>query len=137
MSRDFSPRECWIANDTSSTNEHPYGIWLENVKWTINGHSEWTYSDEELQDRRNHKYLAVLGCDIYSRIRSMLDTDSFENLNRLLNELVDADFGDEGTSAFPKKVTDWYYNRHGHYYREPNDEEFLEYIIKEFGVRES
>ena len=88
------------------------------------------YTEEELSDRIAHKYLAVMGADIYKQVRKMLSEEKFERLNNLLGQLIEADFGNKGTSDFPKEITDWYYNRNGHYYHEPNDEELIEYLKK-------
>lgn len=131
MSRDFSPKQCWLANKESSQ-EIPFGIYLQNFRWIINGEDHWAYTDEELQDRRNHKYLAVTGADIYKDVRNFLTNENFEKLNTLIGEMIEADDDGKCTSSFPKEMTDWYFNRNNHYYHEPNDEEFLDYIRREW-----
>ena len=131
MSRDFSPKQCWLVNKESSQ-EIPFGIYLQNFRWNINGEDHWAYTDEELLDRRNHKYLAVTGADLYKDVRNFLTNENFEKLNTLLGEMIEADDDGKCTSSFPKEMTAWYFNRNNHYYHEPNDEEFLDYIRREW-----
>lgn len=124
MSRDWSPRECWAVH------LHDKDLFFSNIEIIVDGKSRgmW-FTDEELEDRKTHKYVAVLCGGIYKKLRETITDDAFENLNRTLGELVDADFGGKGTSQFPSEMTTWYFNLKNHYYREPNNEEFLEYIL--------
>lgn len=132
MSRDFSPRECWYKNKETISDTIPHGIYLQNYSWVIDGKEHPAFTDAELQDRRVHPYLAVTGGDIYKTVREILPEEKFEKLNRLIGELIDADFGGKSTDGFPKEVTDWYFNRHNHHYHEPNDATFLEYLRRKW-----
>ena len=123
MSRDFAPCHHWAANLM-----YP-DLYFSNIKMCFAGKEEWIYTEEELADRKTHPYIAVMGTDIYKTLREKLSEDRFKELNKALGELADADTNHRDTSRFPAEMVDWYYNRHGHYYHEPNDEEFLEYIL--------
>ena len=125
MSRDFSPRMHWAAHLQNQD------LYFTNIEYSFNGKKWLLYTEKELEDRRKHKALAVLGADIYKRLREELSDDEFEELNETLQELADNDFGGKETGSFPDKMTDWYYNRHAYYYHEPNDKEFMEYIIRD------
>ena len=127
MSRDFSPRECWYANKMSGCD-----AWLQNITYTYGGKTWDMYTEEELADRRLHKALAVLGADIYKAVKEMLNKKQFESFNKTLERLIEADESKGSLSGFPKEVTDWYFNRNGHYYREPNDEEMLEFLQRTY-----
>ena len=70
----------------------------------------------------------MLATNIYADIKRMLSPEAFDALNEYLGRLVEADFSKNSTAEFPKEVTDWYFNKHNHHYREPNDESFMEYI---------
>ena len=122
MSKDFSPQMHWF-----SYLRFP-DMYTSNITWTINGKSFPMYSDEELADRKNHIAVQVLAADIYKKIRDILSNEKFETLNETLQKLAETDAAGSDTSAFPKEMTDWYFNRHDHYCREPNDEGFLSYL---------
>ena len=125
MSRDFSPRECWYANKMSKCD-----AWLQNITYSYGGKSWDMYTEDELTDRRSHKALAVLGADIYKTVKEMLNEKQFESFNVTLEKLIAQDESNGCTSGFPKEITDWYFNRHNHYYHEPNDQELLEFLEK-------
>ncbi len=129
MSADFSPRICWFVNEQNND------LYLQNIKYTYNGKSVWAYTEEELNDRKAHKALAVLGTDIYKKIRNMLSEDDFNALNNQLQAMIDADVAGKSTASFPEEMTCWYYNRNNHHYHEPNDEEFLEYVTTKYNVK--
>ncbi len=124
MSRDFSPKICWEVNKQNPD------LFISNIMFEINGKTSWMYTEDELADRRNHKVLQVLGADVYAPIRALLCEDEFEGLVKQLETLVQADEKGTGVSDFPEEMTTWFYNRHDHYYHEPNDEEFLEWVTK-------
>ena len=126
MSRDFAPFHHW-----ASYKNHPE-IYTNNIKWTIGDKVSYQYTDEELDDRKSHIYMHVLGADIYKDVRKVLTDEKFEELNSLLGRLVDAAFKMEDLSQFPKEIVDWFFNANEHYYHEPNDEEFMEYLKKEW-----
>ena len=126
MSADFSPQMCWMANK-----QFP-GLYLSNIRFSLNGKEEWMFTKEELEDRRKHQYIAVLGCDIYAKLRKSLSKNHFEELNNMLGELVKADEEGSDLSGFPEEVKIWYFNSNRHHYREPNDEAFVEYIEGQF-----
>lgn len=128
MSRDFSPQQCWIVNNI----EHSKDLYLSNLRFFSNGEWHDMYTEEELADRKAHKYIAVLACDLYNKFKKVLSAEQFERLNNDLKELTDADTAGESTARFPKEMTDWYYNRNDHYYHEPNDEEFMEFVLKNY-----
>lgn len=123
MSRDFTPRECWYANKMSGCD-----AWLQNITYSYGGKSWDMYTEDELTDRRSHKALAVLGADIYKTVKELLSEKQFESFNITLEKLIAQDEANESTSDFPKQLTDWFYNRHGHYYHEPNDIELIEFL---------
>lgn len=122
MSRDFSPREHWLAEKQFE------GLHFSNIIMHIGDKKEPLYSEEELCDRKEHRYLAVLGADIYRLLREKLSEEQFSKLNDTLGKLVEADMNKGDCSIFPKEMVCWYYNKNNHYYHEPNDEEFMEYI---------
>lgn len=122
MSRDFTPRMHF-----QTYMKFPE-IYTSNITWVVGDKSTPFYTEEELEDRKAHIYVHVLGSDIYKNLRNILSDKKFEELNSLLKELVEADFDGKDTKHFPTEMTDWYFNRNGHYYHEPNDEEFLAYI---------
>ncbi len=122
MSKDFSPQMHWF-----SYLRFP-DMYTSNVTWTVGGESFPMYTEDDLADRKKHIAVHVLGTDIYKKIREVLSNDKFEALNETLRKLAETDVAGGDTSAFPKEMTDWYFNRHDHYYREPNDEEFLSYL---------
>lgn len=122
MSRDFSPRDCWIANKQCND------LYLQNIRLIRDGTEKMMYTEEELEDRRRFKHIAVLGCDIYNEIKKMLNIEQMRQLDALLKKLIETDLNGQDLSEFPKEIIDWYYNRHNHYYHEPNDEEFLNYL---------
>ena len=126
MSRDFSPQIHWFAHK-----QYP-DIHMSNIEFEVNGKKWMRFSDEELADRRKHEYVQVLASDIYSEIRSMMSDKDFENFNIMLKNLVTADEEKKDLSSFPKEVVTWYRNDNNHYYHEPNDEEFLEYLQKTY-----
>lgn len=123
MSRDFTPRECWYANKMSGCD-----AWLQNITYSYDGKTWDLYSEEELTDRKVYKALAVLGADIYKTVKELLNEKQFENFNITLERLIAQDEVGESTDSFPKQLTDWFYNRYGHYYREPNDAELIEFL---------
>ena len=129
MSRDFSPQQCWYVNK-----QFP-GLYLSNIRISLGGKEEWMFTETEMEDRKAHPYIAVLGCDIYRDLRNRLTKESFETLNKLLGKLVKADETDSDLSGFPEEVKSWYFNSNNHYYREPNDEAFLEYALKKYSGR--
>ncbi|MBP3783859.1 MAG: hypothetical protein J6I68_11490 [Butyrivibrio sp.] len=127
MSRDLSPRECWFVNKQSGCD-----AFLQNITYHY-GDKTWDlYTEEELAGRRTHKALAVLGTDIYKRIKEMLSSEQFEALNETLTKLVEADESNKSFSDIPKEIINWYFNHGNHHYHEPNDDEFLEYLEKEY-----
>ncbi len=128
MSKDFSPQMHWISYLRCPD------IYLSNIMWTIDGKSFPMFTEDELADRRNHVAMQVLASDIYGKIRSLLSDEDFESLNGTLQKLVDADVCGGDMSAFPNEMLDWYFNRHDHYYHEPNDEEFLGFLEKFYGT---
>ena len=79
-------------------------------------------------DRRNHPHIAVLGIDIFTSLRKELSEEQFKDLDNTLEKMIETDFNKGDTAIFPQQMTDWYFNRHNHYYHEPNDQEFMEYI---------
>lgn len=128
MSREFSPRDCFIANEITKNKKNPYGIWLRNLK-IVEDNKEWMYfSNEELEDRRNHPFIAILASDVYNTIRKMLNNEDFEALNNVLKELVEADSNNKDLSSFPEKIRGWYFNKGNYRYREEYDGDFLEYV---------
>lgn len=125
MSRDFSPRTHW---ECSLSNPEAY---FGNWEYCYAGRTTLLYTDKELEDRKTHKAIHVLGADIFKLLREKLDDDEFEELNETLTSLVEADFGGKSTDTFPDGIITWYYNRNNHHYHEPNDEEFMEFIISD------
>ena len=81
MSRDFSPRECWVRNKETVSDTIPHGIYLQNYSWVIDGKEHPAFTPKELQDRRDHPYLAVTGGDIYKTVRKSLSDEKFEKLD--------------------------------------------------------
>ncbi len=134
MSRDFSPRECWLVNESSKAPGNEYGTWLNNIMWVCGGITKPMFTEQELQDKRKHAHIAVLGADIYTRLKGMLTAEHFEELETRLAELVASDMKGKALDAFPAEMVDWYYNRHNHHYHEANDEEFMEYVALTYGV---
>lgn len=126
MSKDFSPQIHWYIHLQYKD------LHFNNVKITFDGKSRMVYTEEELADRKRHPALQVMASDIYNDIRKLLSNDQFEKLNNTLQALADADTSNKNTAEFPTEITDWYYNRHDHYYHEPNDAEFMEYIKNKF-----
>ncbi len=122
MSKDFSPQMHWFAYLRFPE------IYSSNITWTVGSESFPIYTEEELADRKTHIAVHVLGADIYKKIRKILSDEKFESLNGTLQKLAETDVSGGDMSVFPKEMTDWYFNRHDHYYREPNDEEFLNYL---------
>jgi hypothetical protein len=123
MSRDLSPRECWYVNKQSGCD-----AFLQNITYHY-GDKTWDlYTEEELADRRAHRTLAILGADIYKKIKEMLSSEQFEALNETLAKLVEADENNKIIPETPAEFINWYFNKGNHYYHEPNDEEFLEYL---------
>ena len=122
MSKDFSPQVHWMVH-----RRYPE-IHLSNGEFHLKDGVKMLYTDEELADRRTHEYLQVMASDIYNDIKKLLSPAQFEKLNTLLKDLVEADMQNKSTSHFPEAVTTWYYNRHDHYYHEPNDNEFMEFL---------
>ncbi len=122
MSRDFSPRMHWRVYL-----QHPE-IYTSNIEWVQDGKSTPFYTEEELEDRKKHIYVHVLGADIYKNLRTILTDDEFSKLNVLLRKMTEADVKSGVLTGFPESVVNWYVNRNGSYYHEENDEEFLEYI---------
>ncbi len=133
MRRDFSPRECWIANE-ATVNEHlPYGLWLANISEITNDNiSKPYFTEEELEDRRKHRFIAVTGMEIYNCLRDYLSDEHFKELNKEIGDLINADLNNGDISKFPEALTDWYFNRKSAYYREPNDENFVDYITEKY-----
>ena len=123
MGRDLTPRECWFINKQSGCD-----AFLQNITYSYADKTWDLYTEEELADRRAHKALAVLGTDIYKRIKEMLSSEQFEALNRTLTKLVEADENNKSLSDIPKEIINWYFNKGNHHYHEPNDDEFLEYL---------
>ena len=121
MSRDFSPRMHWAV-----FREYPE-IYFSNYTFvnTKTGTSVPMFTEEELADRKKHPVVHILASGIYGILRKTLTEDGFDDLNCEMQRLVEADMDGESTDGFPKELTDFYYNRHNHYYHEPNDEEFL------------
>ncbi len=128
MSRDYTPREKWFVNKSTLTEDDPHGLYLSNILYKFNGVEQWAFTEEELEDRRKHKPLAVLAGDIYKKIKELLPEDKFEALNKQLGELVAADEENKSLEAFPEEILTWYFNKNRHHYHEPNDEEFFEYV---------
>ena len=126
MSRDFSPRECFIANELSGCD-----LYLQNITYSYGGKTWDIYTEDELADRRAHRYIAICGCDIYGKLKEMLSEDDFEALNRCLKELTEADKERKNLRKFPDRLKDWFYNRSGHHYHEPGDEEFLDFLSED------
>ena len=126
MSREFSPQIHWFAHL-----EFP-DIHLNNIEFNFNGKTSLLYSEEELADRRKHEYVQVLASDIYKDIRSLMTDKEFEDFNGMLKDLVTADMEKKSLSSFPKEVVTWYRNDNNHYYHEPNDEEFIEYLERTY-----
>ncbi len=122
MSRDFSPRDHWLAEQQFN------GLHFSNFIMHINGKEIPMFTDKELEDRKKHPHLAVLGADIYKPIREYLSDKEFEIFDNTLKHLIEADLENHDTSQFPKTLTDWYFNRYNHYYHEPNDAMLLVYI---------
>ena len=86
------------------------------------------YTEKELEDRKAHRTLAILGADVYKRIKEKLSTEQFEALNMTLTTLVEADENNQSIPEIPEEIINWYFNKNNHYYHEPNDYEFLEYL---------
>ena len=126
MSRDFSPRMHWYAH-TQFPDLH-----LSNIEYVVDGKSSMVYTEEELADRRKHVGVQVLASDLYGEIRKLLTDREFKEFDKTLLELANADMEGKDTSKFPKEMTDWYFNRHDHYYHEPNDREFMEYVRRTY-----
>lgn len=127
MSRDFSPRECWFANKQSGCD-----AFLQNITYSYGGKTWDLYTEEELADRRAHKTLAVLGPDIYKKVKDMLSSEQFEALNKTLTEIVEADENNKKLPEVSEEIINWYLNSDNHYYHEPNDEQFLEFLKGEY-----
>ncbi len=124
MGRDFSPREQWLAH-----RQFP-DLHFSNIKFTDSaGRPEMLYTEEELRDRREHPHMQVLGADIYGSLRKALTDAQFGELEAMLGKLVAADMEGRDAPDVPEPVKCWYFNRHGHHYHEPNDDEFFEYIV--------
>lgn len=128
MSKDFSPQICWHVNARTVCKDMPYGVYLMNYKWVIDGKESIRYTDEELEDRKKHKYLAVTGADIYDWCRKNLTEEQFEGLNKSVEALVEEDLTGKKAEGVADQVRTWYFNRNNHYYHEPNDAEFMEYL---------
>ncbi|SFU86453.1 hypothetical protein [Butyrivibrio sp. M55] len=127
MSRDFSPRECWFVNKQSGCD-----AFLQNITYSYAGKKWDMYTEEELADRKAHRTLAILGADIYIKIKEKLSTEQFEALNMTLTTLVEADENNKSIPEIPEEIINWYFNKNDHYYHEPNDYEFLDYLEKSY-----
>ncbi len=128
MSRDFAPKDHVLAHQiwVKSGKQSPY---LSNIIMCFDGIEKPMYTDEELQDRQNHETAAIMCSDIYSTLRKKLSTEEFDTFNFMLTDLKDK-FLNRKPLDFPKPVLTWFFNKNNHYYHEPNDEEFMEFILK-------
>lgn len=126
MSRDFSPQMHWFAHK-----QFP-DIHMSNIEMNFNGKKQMMYTDEDMEDRRKHEYVQVLASNIYSNIRNLMSDKEFESFNDTLKDLVTADMENKDLSKFPKEMVTWYRNDNNHYYCEPNDEEFMNYLTKTY-----
>ena len=128
MGKDFAPCHHVLAHQmwVKEGKESPY---LSNLLICFNGKEEKMYTDEELEDRRNHEAMAVMCSDIFKIFREKLSPEKFEELNATLTDLMDAFVNGQSVDDFPEPVLTWFYNKHNHHYHEPNDEEFVEYVL--------
>ncbi len=128
MSRDFAPKDHLMAHKMwlESGEQSPY---LSNIVMRFSGKERLMYTEEELQDRQNHEALAVMGSDIYSTLREKLSPEKFNEINSILNELGKRYCSNDPLDDFPRPMLTWFFNEHKHYYHEPNDEEFVEYVL--------
>lgn len=126
MSKDFSPRIRWHLHFDMPE------VFFSNIEMNFNGQKWLVYTEEELEDRKNHPAMHVLGPDIYKIIRDMLSNEQFEELNASLQQLADNDMDGKSTAGFPKEMTDWYYNTNNAYYQTANDEAFVRYVGKHY-----
>ncbi len=132
MSRDFNPKVWWLINNSDQSRD----CCLENIRYTVGDKSWNMYTEEELEDRRKHRYLVVTGPDVYKVLRKKLTDEAFEEFHKLLGEMIEDDDKGNDTSIYPKEMMDWYHNRHDHYYHEPNDEELMDYVLNNYETKE-
>ncbi len=124
MSRDFSPRQHFMAHKAFPD------LHFSNVIYKMEDGSEFPlYTEKDLEDRNAHKYIQILGADIYSELRARLSDSQFKALNSVLGKLAESDAAHGDVSGFPEPVLRWYFNIGKHYYHEPNDREFLEWAL--------
>lgn len=132
MSRDLTPRECWILHNSRKEDN----LFLANIRFTKDGkHWEDLFTEKEIEDRKAHKYLAILGSNIYKELKSTLSGEQFEKLNSDLGRLANADLEGKPISDFPKEMVDWYCNKYRHWYSEPNDMDFMKFVLQNYGEK--
>jgi len=132
MGKDFAPCHHVLAH-RMWLNEEKESPYLSNLIIRTNGKEEMMYTDEEIKDRKNHEAMAVMCSDIYITLREKLSTKEFEELNAVLTKLMKSYMNGESIDNYPEPILTWFFNKHNHHYHEPNDEEFVEYVLKKKG----
>lgn len=133
MGKDFAPCHHVLAHQmwVKEGKESPY---ISNFLICFNGREEKMYTDEEVEDRRNHVAMAVMCSDIFKTFRDELSPEKFEKLNKTLTDLMEAFINGKSVNNFPEPMLTWFFNKRNHHYHEPNDEEFVRYVL---GIGES
>lgn len=128
MSRDFAPRDhlCSHLIFEKEGKESPY---FTNFTWHFGNQTQKMFTDEEMADRRKHKAMAILCSDIMGTLRDNLTAKEFGKVSAMLTRLMNKFIKGEPLDSFPEPVLTWFFNKNGHYYHEPNDAEFLDYIL--------
>jgi hypothetical protein len=90
------------------------------------------FTDEEMKDRRKHKAMAIMCSDLYATFRTQLTTKEFGKLSAMLTRLMNKVIKGESLDDFPEPVLTWFFNKNNHYYHEPNDTEFLDWVLKTY-----
>lgn len=139
MSRDFRPVERFASNRQGGDN-----LWLQNLRFTLNdGESELMLTPEEQEARLRYPNLAVAMCDAFLKLRAACrgKEDVLVKLEALQVKMQDALLA--GKKAFnecdvPQKMKEWFMGDldPNFYYSEPNDQMYLDWCIKEYGLEQ-
>lgn len=131
MSRDFAPKDHLLSHlmFEKDGNDSPY---FANWTWHIGDKVQPMFTDEEMEDRRKHRAMAIMCSDLYATFRAQLTNDEFGKLSAMLTRLMNKVIKGESLEDFPEPVLTWFFNMNHHYYHEPNDAEFLDWVLKTY-----
>ena len=131
MSRDFSPRD-HLCSHLMVLKEGKQSPYFTNMEWHIGDTVTPMFTEEEMKDREKHKAMAIMLGEQMNTLHKELSAKEFGKVSAMLTRLMNKFIKGDSLDGFPEPVLTWFFNKNDYYYHEPNDAEFLEYLIQTY-----